>query len=109
MDLHRNNYTWLSASGSAALSVLALRGPAVHTLFANSLRSWLRARNRFIRGIEVIDEVVACAEPHFVVATFHGERAVRAAVYAALGEAGFQVADIRRFGGARFEHETLAM
>jgi tRNA U34 5-carboxymethylaminomethyl modifying GTPase MnmE/TrmE len=110
LDLRENRYVWLTPPGSAAISVLSLAGPGLHTFFAPADPPTNTPRRVLLQGPDgLIDEAMACLEDGRVILSCHGGPAVREAVTRALAAAGFAAADDAPFGRTRFERETLAL
>lgn len=111
-----NHFTWLSAPGLAALSVLHLRGEGAATFLLN--RGWresVKPRHVWLKNAqgEALDEVMVAREDGGFTVTCHGGPAVRAAIEAELREAGFAALDATAlpFFGAktRYKREMLRL
>lgn len=114
MTKSRNTFSWLSAPGLSALSVLRIEGDGAAAFLA--ARGWKgSARPRRVllldAGGETLDEVMVAQEQGGFTVTCHGGQAVRAALEQELEQAGFSRTDPWQaplFGAAtRLARETL--
>ena len=111
-----NYFTWLSAPGLAALSVLHLRGASAAVFLRT--RGWRDSEKprhvwlKTVRG-EALDEVMVAREDGGFTVTCHGGPAVRAAFEVELREAGFAALDANElplFGAkTRYMREMLRL
>jgi hypothetical protein len=111
-----NHFTWLSAPGLAALSVLHLRGEsAAIFLRARGWRDSEKPRHVWLKTArgDALDEVMVAREDGGLTVTCHGGPAVRAAFEAELREAGFAALDaasLPLFGATtRYKREILRL
>ena len=111
-----NHFTWLSAPGLAALSVLHLRGEGAFSfLLSRGWRESEKPRHVLLKNArgEALDEVMVAREDGGFTVTCHGGPAVRAAFEVELRESGFAELDpveLPLFGAAtRYKREMLRL
>jgi hypothetical protein len=101
-EVPAGSFSWLSAPGASALSLLFLEG--VEPVSRVPRLIWLVGPDG-----ERIDQVVACDHRGGVLVTCHGGPAVRRRVEEVLRAAGFQPGQTQPFGGSRFQRLTLGL